>query len=192
MHPIQRSPEHVYTDLSDVVYDGVTTFLAAGGFVDDEWFTPASRIRGDYVHRAIAWDLGGELVEPSEDDPIRGYILAARKWLGEARAVTRSAETMLADPTMRIAGTLDWIGDVNGTPTIADWKSGVAQPAHQLQIAAYEHLAFVNELGARFARLAIYLRPDGTYRVVQHADRNDWKIAQAALTLARWKEIHGC
>lgn len=192
MHPITLDAAHVYTDSSGAVYDSVTSFLAQGGFVDDEWFTPESRLRGSYVHQAIDLDLQHDLAEPADDDPIRGYILAARRFLVEAQTMTLFAELPLADPTLRIAGTLDWLGQVHGTATIVDWKSGQPQPAHQLQLAAYKHLAFVNELGARFARATVYLRPDGTYKMVSHTDRHDWQIAQAALTLARWRSIHGC
>jgi len=39
-----------------------------------------------------------------------------------------------------------------------------------------------------YRRFALYLRKDGLYRLVEHKDRNDFRIFQAALNVAQWKE----
>jgi hypothetical protein len=193
MHPITLSPAHRYADPAGAEYLGVTSMLKAAGLMGDTpFYTDEARDRGSYIHQAIAYDIVGDLVEPADDDPIRPYVVAFRQWLEDTRAETIYAERPMADPTLRLAGTVDWIGQIRGAVYVVDHKSGTEAPWHALQTACYAHLAFVNELGARFKRAALYLRDDGTYRFVEHPDRNDWKIAAAALAVARWRSIHGC
>jgi hypothetical protein len=193
MHPITLSPAHRYADPAGAEYLGVTSMLKAAGLMGDTpFYTEESRDRGSYVHQAIAYDLVGDLVEPADDDPIRPYVVAFRQWVLDARPETILAERAMADPTLKVAGTVDLVCRIQDATYVVDHKTGTEAPWHALQTACYAHLAFVNELGARFKRAALYLRDDGTYRFVEHADRQDWDIARAALTLARWRSIHGC
>jgi hypothetical protein len=177
--------DHRYFD--GVEYIGVTSCLRV--LLDGSWWTNEARDRGTHAHQAIAWDLEGVLDDNREADwwP---RVEGARRWRAENEAVTQGFEVLVGDPSLRLAGTIDWIGAVRGVPSIVDWKPETDNGVTGLQLAAYAHLLFLRDHVVR-QRLSVHLGDDGTYRVITHTDRHDWPTFRALLTIESWRRAHG-
>jgi hypothetical protein len=77
---------------------------------------------------------------------------------------------------------------------LIDVKSGVADPVHGPQTAAYLELLRENEIIAKAdqpIRLIARLQPNGFYQTEEQRDPGDWSVFLAALTVFRFKERHG-
>jgi hypothetical protein len=177
----------------------VTQVLTAAGLIDAEWFTEESRTRGSYVHKMIMYDEREGLDERSVDERLAGYLAAYRAFVRDlSPGPCMLLEQPLADPVLRYAGTPDQLRlrPMRGRLALIDHKSGAPFPWHRLQTAAYaylirEHAPLWNiekEIVPPLARYCLYLRPNGQYRLEEHSDRNDWKLFQAALAIAQFKE----
>jgi hypothetical protein len=166
--------------------DGCTNTLSAVGLIDRSRYTAEACERGSYVHECVHADLDGELAEEQVMPDRFGYLLAARAYIRDSGIEVLAVERPLADPNRRIAGKPDVIGRIRGRFTIPDWKTGGHERWHGFQSAWYEHLARVNGLVSGLVdRVAVYLRDDGTYQPHPFTDRNDWHIAQAAITVVQ-------
>lgn len=181
--------EHIYRLAGQRVLS-VTQVLKAVGLIDDEWYTEESRIRGSYVHKAITFEEREGLDDASIDERLAGYVAAYRAFVQEARPGACSLlEQQLADPVLRYAGTPDQVRLLFGGFALIDHKTGPAAIWHPLQTAAYDRLVHVADPSVpRLRRFALYLRKDGTYRLQEHTGRNDFKVFQAALAVAHFKE----
>jgi hypothetical protein len=166
----------------------VTQILESVGCINDsEWFTEEGRMRGRFVHKAIALAERGELDESTLDDRLAGYIAAYRRFVGEAEpGPCLLLETPLYDELLRYAGTPDQVRPLFGEDTVIDYKTGGPAPWHALQTAAYLRLVRYPH-GEPVARCTLYLRQDGTYRLARHRRGRDWTVFKAALTVAHWK-----
>lgn len=171
--------------------DGCTTTLGSVGLIDRSRYTDEARERGSYVHDIIHADRDGDLAEERVDPSLFGYLLAARAYIRESGVDVIAFERPLADPVRGIAGKPDIIGGTASQRcTIIDWKTGAHERWHGYQLAWYEHLARVNGLvGGLVDRVAVYLRDDGTYQPHRFPDRNDWHVAQAAITVVQAKRF---
>ncbi len=170
--------------------DGCTTTLASVGLLDRSRYTEEARDRGTYVHECIHADLDGDLSEASVEPARLGYLVAARAYLRESGLEPIVVERSLADSVRSIAGKPDVIGRIRTRFTLPDWKTGDRARWHGYQLAWYEHLARVNGLVEGLVdRVAVYLREDGTYTTHRFTDRNDWHIAQAAITVTQAKRL---
>lgn len=166
----------------------VTQILEAVGLVDDDYFTEDSRTRGRYVHRMVLYSEREGLDENTVDERLRGYLEAYRRFVQEvAVGPCTLLERPLCDPILRFAGTPDQLRPMQGRETLIDLKSGQPHPTHGLQLAAYEHLIWRQLRCGRLDRAAVYLKPNGSYRLRMYEDRNDWKIFDCARVLAQWK-----
>jgi hypothetical protein len=165
---------------------GATEALTSVGLIDPRWFTEEACLRGTYIHDAIEMDLQNDL---GECDPLLlPYVEAARKFLRDGDAEVLLVEAPLPDPLLGIAGKLDLLCRWQGKTAVVDWKSGSKAKWHAYQTAIYKHLVTVNKKCAgAIERCAVYLRDDGTYSIEPHTGRNDWAIAQAAITVAQVK-----
>lgn len=86
--------------------------------------------------------------------------------------------------------TLDRFGTTKilDKPLVLDIKcTSTALPAHRVQTAAYR-LGYSLEHPGSYARGVVYLRPDGSYKFVEHADSSDEPTFLAALWCVTWKE----
>ncbi len=153
---------------------GITTVIRSAGHSDDEWCSLDALARGSAVHAAsLLVDLGDE-PEPLPE-AWGGYL---RAWLA-FRADVPCSWTELEQPRMSeiygFAGTPDRVGMVMGRPAIVELKtaqSGARVPWHGVQLAAQDML-LDGRRGLR-QRLAVYLLPDGRYRLREYADSADY------------------
>jgi hypothetical protein len=165
-------------------YLGACESLAAVGLLDDRWFTEEASLRGTYAHQAIEWALKGELDEAALDPALCGYVDAALRYLKDAGAEVLLVEQPLSDALYRVAGTPDAVVRSNGSVKVIDWKTGGPAPWHRWQLAIYWHLVGAEKLAPVIETVGVYLSNDGTYTTKPFRPRDDWKIAQAAITVA--------
>jgi hypothetical protein len=88
----------------------------------------------------------------------------------------------------RFAGTPDRVVHLAGedTKTIIEVKTGGLAPWHKLQTAAQMQL-----VPGATGRIAVYLKPNGRYKVETHeAFAADWTVFRAALQVWHWKDAN--
>lgn len=164
---------------------GVTTVLQEKGFIDLEWFTEASRVRGSYVHAACHYLDEGKLDWKTVDPKLEGYVRAWERCKIELGIETFiDIETPIYHETLLFAGTPDRRAVINRDTIVLDIKTSKPQDWHGLQTAAYDILYGGYGLG----RLGVYLAADGTYRVHWYRDRQDKNIFLAALACYQWQK----
>jgi hypothetical protein len=96
------------------------------------------------------------------------------------------SEHRVASPALRVAGTLDCLGVLDGRPALLDFATGNPADVHKdLQTAAYHRLAldwrvrdyrlaaFLQEHGTNLQRYAVALRKDGTFSVEHYTNVSD-------------------
>jgi PD-(D/E)XK nuclease superfamily len=172
----------------------VTGILKASGLIDFSKIPPfileKARDRGSIVHAAIHAALDRDLDRASFDRDFPEYVPYLDAWSAfceQRRFVPVLTEHRLASRRLRVAGTLDSLGLLDGSPVLLDWKSGRAEDcAADLQLAGYHGLAleWASEDAALAAffhdhpvvkRYAVQLRKDGTFRVEAYTDVADFR-----------------
>lgn len=152
---------------------GVTEILDGLGLVDTRWFTEESRRRGSAVHAAVHYHLEGDLAWSTVDERIKGYVESAIAFLDVVAFKPTHVETRVlhvGPPTF--AGTLDLAGEMYGTDSLADWKSGAIVPVTGMQTAGYD-VALGGKKRRR--RLGVQLRENGKLpRITELDDRRDY------------------
>lgn len=156
------------------------------------------RAIGQAVHRAIEFDLQDDLDEATLHPEVAPYMAGWRKWRIDRGFESFASEKRVAHPIYGYAGTLDLHGRITKKlfpekhapgETVIDLKTTFdIADAVGLQLAAYQ-----NALGPQAKsdkRLALQLKPDGTYFERWFADPKDWPVFLAFLTCMNWKEIH--
>lgn len=187
---------HAYT-IDGQPVPSVTQVLKATGFVDTTFFTDEARTRGTYVHRLIELHIMQDLDESTVDPALQGYFDAFKRFQEEADIDTDTwtVEKPLASPLYRFAGTPDFVGIINGKCAVIDLKTSVtASPSEQLQTAAYHTLVAENRQEGAMPvthRFSLHVSDDGKYKLIEHKDRQDRQIFQAALACYQWQINQG-
>lgn len=153
-----------------------------------------ARERGQAVHEFLELlDLG--MVEAGDaKSELSGYVSAYQHFSADAKWQPIHVELVVRCSAYRYAGTLDRVGDLGARRVVLDLKcTSKIDPATALQVAAYQEAFREHPASGRepLGRFALQLRPDGTYRLVEYADGNDWHDFCAALRVAQWQLDHG-
>src|SRR5262245_34107490 len=173
---------------------GVTSALDDAGLINGFGFSDSARMRGTYVHAAIAMQHANDLDLDSLDPVLLPYVHGYIKFVTESGFIVDAFEERVFSRTMRCAGTLDLRGRFPGNPAhvtnIIDIKTGMLPSHVGYQVAGYSMLAMasVDDLPPLRLRWALQLRDDGTYRLVELSNQHDEKIFRAALTIAQAKK----
>ncbi len=190
-------PTHTYK-VDGVVFPSVTQVLTEAGFIDPTWYTPEGAERGKAVALITElWDKGtlakGLVVQRHPE--YVGYLAAWQKFLSERVAEIVATEERVYDATWRYAGTLDrrvrLSGCVLNSRTVLDIKTGAKAWWHRYQTAAY--MACCCSMGHTVTnRMAVYLKPNGTYVCDPHDNYpHGIDVFLAALCVANEKRAHG-
>lgn len=160
------------------------------------------RAIGQAVHRAIELELQDDLDESTVHEDVAPYLPAWRRWRVDRGFELIASERKVAHPLYGYAGTLDLRGRLTikfprekaaPGPATIDLKTTfeVKDPVG-LQLAAYQgaEAAGGDPAAKRDRRLALQLKPDGTYVERFFDDPKDWPVFLSFLTCHNWKEIH--
>lgn len=180
--------EHLY-ELDGHRLPSVTQILAGMGLVSgSEFFTEAAKARGKAVHAAVHYLLKGTLNWKTVDPRLEPYLKAFGDFLASGFEPV-GWETPLASRRHGYAGTPDLFGLWRGLEAVPDFKSGIFQKHHPIQIAGYARLLHENGWGFPQVRMVVSLKPDGRFAISQ--DDNPAQsdaLWLAALNLYHWKE----
>ena len=124
----------------------VTTVLQELGFIDlsgiPQDVLDYAALRGTYTHKAIELYLQGKLNEDTLDSAIQPYFQGFKKFASKHELKPIHLEKMFAIKHLLLAGTVDFIGTVDGVKALIDWKtSSVVTKAAALQTGGYLLLA---------------------------------------------------
>jgi len=170
---------HTYTVAGQVI-PSVTEIIKKAGLIDDKWFNEFARERGSAVHKAIEWHISGELDEESVDDICRPYLEAFKCFTRDCNLRIYRSECMVYSKIFGYAGKFDLYGRINRRRFIIDFKTGALQDCVGMQLRAYMQAA--RECGMRpQARAALQLRKDGSYKLVEYSDPEDFLVFIQAL-----------
>lgn len=151
-----------------------------------------AQAEGKAVHKLVELackdDLGHlpEWLEP--------YLVAWQKFVNETGFQIKSSEERVYHSMYGYAGTLDlcgsFIGRTKQIPAIIDLKRSFAAGAVTgLQLSAYkEAAADLVSFWKKAQRWALRLNADGTYKMKQFEDEDDFGVFLALLRIQRWKE----
>jgi hypothetical protein len=191
----------VERDTSQYVVDGkrvvsVTEALEIAGIVDLSGIPlrllELARDRGKAAHRVTAMiDLGEDVGRISDD--VKPYAEAWQRFRVDTGFKSDLIEYVVRHERLGYAGTLDRFGPLNGCETLIDVKCGYQPGAWTgLQLAGYDlALEYERYIDKPSKRMAVSLKPDGTYSIQQfrkHSDRADFL---AAVRVAQWLIRHG-
>lgn len=190
---LQFDPDaHVYR-INGQVVPSVTQLIKPLG--PDFSFVPpevleAKRALGVAVHLACELDDDGDLDDDDLGESLWPYVRAWRRFKVDANVSILMREQKLGHESMRFAGTLDRVLVAGGKHWLLDLKTS-AEPhaSYGVQLAGYEELLFANEyVGEKLSRATLHLRDDGTYRLHQFKNPNDFGAFRACLSIFNWKE----
>jgi len=172
----------------------VTGILQASGIINftmiPSFVLEQARTRGSIVHSAIHFALDRDLDFDRFRKDFPEYVPYFDAWLSfceQRHFEPVLTEHRIASRRLRIAGTLDSLGMLDGCPVLLDWKTGLAHSVGaSLQTAAYLGLALEwaredDALAAFFAkhpvvrRYAVQLKKDATFKVESYTDPADFR-----------------
>lgn len=126
--------------------------------------------RGTAVHAyCAALDLGQRL--PPVQEAWQGYVDGYFECVGSWEAVWQHVEVPFRHPGLKFRGTPDRVGWLYGVPAVVDIKTGSRAAWHGVQLAAYDLLV---PAPAPRQRWVVYLPGDGTFRLEQYDDPDDY------------------
>lgn len=191
--------EHRYF-VDDVEVPGVTRALEAAKLIDFSQVPrdvlERAKERGTAVHSAIHYWLDGDLDEATLTEETHGYLMAALSFLHQMKVTPVRVERFVHSTAHRYAGRLDLEAllerkDGGVDKAVIDWKTGLVQPAHRIQLAGY--VAPLPDPRA-YRRMTVELHANGSYRVYEYSAEDylrDLNILRAAVALWHWKTDHG-
>lgn len=159
----------------------------------DPYVLAAAQERGKDLHILFALSVlstAGFCAEPEPPSGLIGrYYQGIVKFVKERKPAPRQVETSSCNDKLKLAGTLDFNGWLDGKPEewIIDLKSGPARPVHSAQLQAYKRLQGF-EKAKRLGSL--YITKNGEYSLVEHThDHVAWAGIQAALAVLNWRQM---
>lgn len=185
---LQFDPDtHEYRE-NGIVRRSVTQLLNDCGLVNYDHVPPRVLEHkaeiGVAAHAASHYFDEGDLDWSTIDPEVLGYVNAWAKFRMECDFIPRRIETRgIGEMSgVRYGFTFDCEGIFNGFPTLIEKKCTASiEPSWGPQTAAYEHALF-REDGVRRRRVAVHLRPNGTYGLFKMTEVQDYQIFRVALT----------
>lgn len=165
----------------------VTTVLKGVGIIDPSKYAGGdAALRGTYVAEATAMFDRGGLADDMMDPRLIPYLAAWELFIRENHVEMILIEERVWNRNYMYAGTLDRTMVFQNHHWLIDIKTGARERWHALQTAAY--LRALQQGPYPYKRGAVYLKPDGTYRLDVHDSPDDWDVFLAALAVHNWKE----
>lgn len=176
---------HTYT-IGGIVVPSNTEILEDVGFresfFDKEWYAD----KGTKIHLACHFHNKGTLFWDTVDPLIFGYVEAYLKFKRECNVEVKASELIVYNETLMYGTTVDSIDNLDfmgkRIEAIVELKSGQAQTSDAIQTAG-QKLALdssFNEYAGINRRFILYLKQNGTYKLVECTDYEDYKDFEAA------------
>jgi hypothetical protein len=149
--------------------------------------------RGSAVHLATELDDKTDLDENSIHPAVEPYLQAYRKFRAEKGGTPLLIEDRIYNPIHDYATTVDrlfrmqdrrlWLVEIKSTSQL--------HPAVGVQLAGQlDSVMRKHHYGVTPRRFALQLRKDGTYRLQEYTDPNDWPTFLALRAVLAFKEKH--
>lgn len=179
---------HEYRE-DGVLIRSVTQILQGVGIISYLGIDPAvldhKKQIGKAVHLACEYYDKGIL--ESVPGLYAGYVEAYKRFRDEVPCDWSMIEQpMVANvDTMPYGMTLDRAGLIRGKISVGELKATAQEErSWPIQLAAYV-LGISKEVLPRYA---IWLKPDGKYRLIEYKDKRDFQIFRQALSIEYWKK----
>lgn len=147
---------------------------------------------GIAAHLACWYYDEGDLDWDTVEDPVMPYVFGWVKFRKETNFKPRIIEHRGIGEMagVRFGYTLDREGDLNGSDFLLEIKCTAAvEPSWGPQTAAYEQALFSIDHKRR-RRMAVHLRPNGTYSLVSLPDVQDYQIFRTVLVRPEgWEQV---
>lgn len=187
MHEMRFCPDAHEYRLDGRVVPHITELLKLSGHIDDRWYTEESSERGRAVHALTAeFDLGA-LDLGTCVSQYRPWLLAYIRAMEMLRPTWEAVEMALIHPVLWFGGRPDRVGLLFGLRTILEIKTNDAawcvtkatpiQTALQAILASGSHPQAHRLPPMAWKRYALYLRPNGKSRTVEHTEVSDLDTA---------------
>jgi hypothetical protein len=176
----------------------VTQAIQAAGLVPEELHNEEAAQRGQAVHFACAlYDHGdmanlkvylGETKEYGTEGFLDGWVA----FLKQSKFKVELIEHQIYDAVHRYAGRLDRKGKLNKQEAVVDIKSnkqGRVWPTAGIQMAGYVAPLLNGKKFTRYLRVAVCLKPDGTYSCVEYKWQDYQSDLQDFYTILRTARI---
>ena len=177
---------HQYS-VGNEILPSITQILSAEGFVDTTWYTDAGRDRGTIRHLVTHQHDIGELYEDELDPEYLPTLKAYKAFLKDTGFKVRDSEVPRYHKTLKYAGTPDKVGELGKYIAVVEIKGLGLEPWHQIQTAAQAELVKQDYNVVIVKRFSLRFKPDGTYRLEEHANRQDAGIWLSAVAVHNWK-----
>jgi hypothetical protein len=152
-----------------------------------------ARARGIAAHEAArqldegildwdAWEAYDTAMEAAGYQRVLPYVRSYQWWRDETRFLPQENEKIVANRSLRVAGTLDKKGVLFARNSIIDLKSGECPPETGLQTAGYAIL----DDDVTAARYGLQLIPGKMARLVPYNDPFDIPTFRAFVTAFNW------
>jgi hypothetical protein len=144
-----NAERHEYK-LNGVVIPSVTQILKAAGLSDfsgvNADLLQRSANFGTAVHKAIELRSKGTLDNNSVDEGLKSYLLQWDAFASQFKFESKKQEIVLCHESLKFAGTIDNLGEIDGVETLIDVKTGTPRPSDIIQLCAYGMLYFAKRL----------------------------------------------
>lgn len=166
----------------------ITDCLRSAGLIDIRFATDYDLWVGTATHRAIELYNKGTLDLESLDQELKDRLGAWIDFLQKTGFRPKESEKSVYSPILRIAGTLDVLGDFpDGSEGIVEIKSGNVGGWCAIQTAGQDILLGGNKHRRRFG---LKVPRMGDPRVTPHEDMDDYAVFRACVTVSHWKLSH--
>lgn len=175
---------HTYT-INGRVVPGVTEILGDTGLRELFFDAEHAADKGTKVHLACHYEKKGTLNPATVSKAIQPYVHAFQQWMFDCRAETIESEYMIFNEPLQYGTILDGLHEfefmgelVKG---IVEIKSGQPQDSDCLQTAGQlMALDTVPRWKGINRRFVLYLKDNGTCKLVENTDASDFADFEAA------------
>lgn len=189
MIELTLNDKHEYHDQDGKIWPSVTQIIQVAGLANQYNHNEYAATRGTFAHKGIHLFNEGVLDEDTLDDTIKPYIQSYKKHRESRPGKVFISETIVFSSMFKFAGKIDQVIFDGKYYDLEDNKTGVYDPGHGLQSAAYV-LALKECMGITIRhRYGVHLKSNGSLaKLISHDDRTDKSVFLSALNCVIWKK----
>lgn len=163
----------------------ISSVLRPNRWMVDEWYLARGRI----LHTALEYLDCGELDDTTIDPEISGRVQSYLKFKSDTGFTPTLIEKRFHHPAHKYTGKIDRLGELDGRVILVDIKSGLFDPADQIQAGAYWGLLLTENIHP-YKVFDLYLSTEKYKLLEVPTPRIHFNTFLAALTVYRWRKEH--